>query len=218
MPVQDSAPKPNKIVWALAGLLCLCTLVALWVTGARVKALKMAARRGEVIEPIGMSADPGQRRLVLHPERQERAGHFSLFLDSRKNVVILDAGGRRLVEFQVVKKGQLRRWQELQLAVVDVSPDAVTVEVEFKPGSACFGDGRYRALRPGLRIEFGPTRSLTVSAWDPQKPQITLKFQSPQGEVERQVALDGNGEVFDMSYRLQCDPDGGHALLVGTID
>jgi hypothetical protein len=164
MPVQDSAPKPNKIVWALAAVLCACTLVALWVTGARVKAMKMAARRGEVIEPIRDSADPGQRRLVLHPERQERAGHFSLLLDGWKNIVVLDAGGRRLVEFQVVKKGQLRRWQELQLAVVEVSPAAVTVEVEFKPGSACFGGGRYRALRPGLRIEFGPTMSLTVIA------------------------------------------------------
>lgn len=43
-------PKTGKLVWAAVAVLCLCTLVALWVTAARVKAAKMAARYGEKIE------------------------------------------------------------------------------------------------------------------------------------------------------------------------
>ncbi len=218
MSVQAPAPKPNKVVWVLAGILCACTLVALWVTAARVKAMKMAARRGEVIEPIGPAIDSGPRRLLLHPDQPLRVDHFSLLLDGRGNVTVLDVAGRRLVEFQHVKKGHLRRWQELQLRFAETSADAVTVDVEFKPGAPCFGGGRYRALRAGLRVEFGPDTSLTVIAWDPKKPEIVLQFQSPQGQAERKVGLDGNGELFTMSYRLQGDPDGGHALLIDTID
>ena len=39
------ASKPRKWAYFFAGILCLCTLVALWTTAARVKAAKLAALR-----------------------------------------------------------------------------------------------------------------------------------------------------------------------------
>jgi hypothetical protein len=185
------------------------------VTAARVKALKMEARRGEVIEPV---APPAAGRLVLKRGERQRVEHFTLHVNDSGNVEVLDAQNRVLVEFLRVRKGQIRRWQELQLAVVDASPERISLDLETKPGATCFGSGRYRALRPGLQVHAGPDRSTTVAAWDPRKPELTLKFQGPNVDVERKVALNGKGEVLGISYHLQADPGGGTALLLETAD
>jgi hypothetical protein len=216
MSVQAPAPKPNKIVWALAAILCACTLVALWVTGARIKALKLAARRGETIEPA--AAPPAGGRLVLRRDARARVEHFGLQLNARGNVEVLDAAGRPLVEFLQLAKGQLRGWQELQLVCVEATSETTTVEAEIKPGAKCFGSGRYRALRPGLQIEFGRNRAVTVTAWDPRTPELGLKFQTQPVDLERKIALDGKGEVFKVSYHLQREPDGELALVLENLD
>jgi hypothetical protein len=216
MAVQARASKPGKIVWTLAAILCACTLTALWVTGARIKALKMAARRGETIGPIG--GDPAGGRLIVRRNERRRIEHFALQLNSTGDLEVLDASGRLLVEFPKLQKGQQRGWQELQMVCVEESSDAITLEVQIKPGSACSGGGRYRALRQGLQIEFSRNRALTVTAWEPQTPEISLKFQTPKVDLERKIPLEGNGEVFGMTYRLDRDRDGGHVLLLDTID
>ena len=217
MPVQAPVPKPSKVVWALAAVLCACTLVALWVTGARIKAMKLAARRGEVIEPVG-SADPPRGRYVLGRGVPVRVAHFSLELGSQGRVDVKDAGGRRLVEFLKLAKGELRGWQELQLVCVDASPESMTLEVEFKPGAKCFGSGIYRALRQGLQIEFSCNRTVTLTAWDPQKPELGLKVQTASADLERKIPRDGKGDVSGLSYHLQTDPGGGYALLLDVVD
>src|SRR6185369_15087317 len=132
MPVQDSAPKPNKIVWALAGLLCLCTLVALWVTGARVKALKMAARYGD--RTPAASVDPtGTSTVSLRRDQRVQVAHFTLEFTRADVLRIFDGAGTLLVEFPGPRKGDLRRWQELQLVFAEVGPDGAKINVDFKP-------------------------------------------------------------------------------------
>jgi len=205
MSVQGPAPKPNKIVWALAAILCACTLVALWVTGARVKAMKMAARRGEVIEPVGSSTDSTPSKVILRRDQRVRVEHFGLRRNAAGNVEVVDAKERPLVEFVGSAKGQVRRWQELQLTFADVSPEEATVDVEFKPGAACFGAGLYRALRQGLQIQFAKGGSVTVTAWDPKAPEATLKFQGPDVGLERKVALHADGKIFGIAFRLEGD-------------
>jgi len=209
MSVQAPAPKPNKVVWALAAVLCACTLVALWVTGARIKAMKIAARRGEVIEAAGSPADSPASRVVLRRDQRLRVEHFGLRQNADGNVEVVDAKERPLVEFVRIAKGELRRWQELQLSFAEVSPEEATVDVDFKPGTACFGAGRYRALRPGLQVQFAKGSSVTVLAWDPQAPEETLKFEGPGAGLERNVPLHADGKIYGVAFRLERD----HLLL-----
>jgi hypothetical protein len=208
MSVQAPSPKPNKVVWALTAVLCACTLVALWVTGARIKAMKIAARRGEVIEAAGNPAESVPSRVVLRRDQPVRVEHFSLRRNAAGNVEVVDAKERPLVEFVRIAKGQLRRWQELQLSFAEVSAEEATVDVDFKPGAACFGAGRYRALRPGLQVQLAKG-SVTVTAWDPQAPEATLKFEGPGPAVERKVALHADGKIFGVAFRLERE----HLLL-----
>ena len=205
MSVQAPERKSSKLIWGLASILVACTLVALWVTGARVKALKLAARRGEAIEPAGSPEAPAPARLVLRRDQRVRAEHFWLRLNAAGAVEVADAKERPLVEFIRLAKNQVRRWQELQLTFDEVSPEAVAVEVDFKPGAACFGAGRYRAVRQGLQVQFSKGQTVTVTAWDPQAPELTLKFEAPDVNLERKVPLNADGTIFGVTFRLERD-------------
>ena len=194
---------PVKVRWILASLLCLCTLVALWVTGARVKAAKMAARYGDRIAPAPIDA-AGTSRLTLRRDERVKAAHFSLEYSKGEIVRVFDAAGTVLAEFPAPRKGELRRWQELQLVFTEVGPDAAKVEVEFKPGSPCFGSGTYRALRQGLQVEFPGGRSVTVAAWDAAKQEARLRMEGPAGNVETVVSPTGGaGEAFKIHYQVR---------------
>lgn len=279
------APKTSPLQWVFAAVLCACTLVALWVTAARVKAQKMAARAGEPIEsarpaqeprrlriapdrhlsgtsartleeffagiPQGTTVDvevdptsPPQRqdevvqeasrrgvdlrfvvgetgiaRLVLHRNERLRVEHFILrFWERVDNLSVYDAQGRHLVEFLRMKKGQIRRWQELQLSFMEVEKDRYILEIEVKPGSASFGRGFYRALRPGLRVIFPHDQAMTVSAWDPGKPELKLKCESENESCERTLGPDSEGRVYSMYYQLKRDPEGEYRLLLDDLE
>src|SRR5580765_4778650 len=58
MSAQEPARPLHPVVKVLAGVLVICTLVALWVTAAQIKANKMRARYG-----IGVAIDPIESRL-----------------------------------------------------------------------------------------------------------------------------------------------------------
>jgi hypothetical protein len=193
------------VVWVLAAILCACTLVALWVTGARIKAMKIAARRGEVIEPIANPTEAAPSKVILRRDHRVRVEHFGLRRNAAGNVEVVDAKERPLVDFVRIEKGQVRRWQELQLSFSEVSPEEATVDVEFKPGAPCFGPGLYRALRQGLQVQFPKGASVTVSAWDPKAPEATLKFEGPEAGLERKVALHADGKIFGVAFRLEAD-------------
>jgi hypothetical protein len=192
-----------KVRWIFASILCLCTLVALWVTAARVKDRKMAARYGDRIPPsVVDSSKPSTVR--LRPGKQTPAGHFLLeFLDEMK-IRVLDADGRPLVDFPGVRKGLVRRWQELQLTVVDVAsePPSVSLEVEFKPGSPCFGSGIFHQLRAGLQVQFDAGRTVSIVGWDPAKPEMTLKFEGRGEPVQRTFGRSGEGRELSIRYQL----------------
>src|SRR5262245_48997765 len=171
---------PVKARWIFATLLCLCTLVALWVTGARVKAAKMAARYGDRIAAAPIDA-AGTSTVTLRRDERVKVGHLALEFSKGATVKVFDGAGTALAEFPSPTKGEMRRWQELQLVFTQVGADSATVEVEFKPGSPCFGSGRYRGLRQGLQIQFPGDRSVTVATWDAAKPEATLKMEGPGG-------------------------------------
>ena len=194
---------PVKVRWIFAALLCLCTLVALWVTGARVKAAKMAARYGDRSPASPVNA-AGTSRLTLRRDERVRVEHLALELTKGETVRVFDAAGTVLADFPA-KKGELNRWQELQVVFTEVGPDAAKVEVEFKPGSPCFGSGRYRALRQGLKVEFPGGRSVTVAKWDADKPEATLKIEGPAGFVDSVVSPGSTGEGSRIRYLFERD-------------
>jgi hypothetical protein len=165
---------PGLLFWIPAGVLVLCTLVALWVTAAQIKARKMAARYGERIE-----ADPAPDgrlpEFVLRPGQSTRVEHLTLDLDKADgSLVVLDARQRPLARYSGLKKGDERGWQELRIKVLAVDADSIRLATEFRPGAACLGPGRYTALRPGLHIELPGGRGATVAAWDPAKPEVRV--------------------------------------------
>jgi predicted Ser/Thr protein kinase len=281
LPAPAETRKPGKIAWALAALLCFCTLVALWVTAARVKGQKLAARRGEAIgeapsppteksrlrvgpdrklagtnaktleeffsrapkgETVDVEIDPasprrrqeevveeaakagveirfvvgetGLAKLAVRRNEWLRVEHFTLHHNKVGNISVLDAKGRHLVEFLRMEKGQLRRWQELQLRFDEVSAETDLIEVELKPGLTCFGGGHYRALKPGLRVGFRGSASMTILAWDPKKPEMMIRAERPGAHEERTLGLKSEGRVLGMYYQLMCDPDGEYRLLL----
>jgi hypothetical protein len=197
----QAPPESGKLRWILSGLLCLCTLVALWVTGARVKALKMAARYGD--RTPAASVDPtGTSTVSLRREQRVQVAHFTLEFTKADVLRISDGAGTVLVEFAAPRKGDLRRWQELQLVFTEVGPDGAKADVEFKPGSPCFGSGTYRALRQGLQIQF-PGRTVTIATWDALKPEATLRFEGPPGNVDVVVGPGTGGETNRIRYRFE---------------
>src|SRR5688572_25986742 len=181
-----------KVRWILVSILCLCTLVALWVTGARVKSKKMAARYGDRVLNSGIDGSRPST-LRLQPGKPAAVGHFLLEYPHEGEIRVLDAGRRTLVEYPGFRKGEVRRWQELQLSVVEAGPDSATVEVEFKPGSPCLGRGRYFQLRTGLQVQFEGGRSVSIVAWDPAKPELTLKFEGSGEPVVKTFGRGGEG-------------------------
>jgi len=207
--VYNTPLMPVKVRWILASLLCLCTLVALWVTGARVKAQKMAARYGDRTSASAPVIDPAATsRTTLRRGARVPAGHFSLELAEGGTVRVLDASGATLVEYGDVVAGDVRRWQELQLTFAGGGPDGMTAEVEFKPGSPCLGSGRYRALRQGLQIQFLGGRSITIAAWDAAKSEATLDLAGPSGAMSTSLALRGKGEAFKIRFTFDRDAVG----------
>jgi len=175
---------PGPLFWIPAGILVLCTLVALWVTAAQIKARKMAARYGERIE-----ADPAPDgrlpEFVLRPGQSTRVEHLTLDLDKADgSLVVLDAQERPLVRYSGLRKGDERGWQELRIKVLAVDAESIRLATEFRPGAACLGPGAFIALRPGLRIETAGGWALTLVTWDEAKPEARVKIESGSGTRE----------------------------------
>lgn len=173
------APLP-VLYWVLAAILCACTLVALWITGWKIRQEKVASRSA------GLQAPPSDtdrlRRLPVARGQAVQAGHFQLAYPNRDGaLLVLDAGRRPLATFTGFREGERRAWQELQVACIAADEKAYLVEVAFHPGAACRGPGEFASLRPGLRIDLDDARSLTVVRWDPAKPELVLS--TPSGET-----------------------------------
>jgi len=195
-----------KAQWAFAGVLCLCTLVALWATAMSVREKKLAARRGERIqeaEPIHLAGGEGRPlKLSLKSGQKLAVEHFSLvYRDGTLNVS--DPRGSPLVSFMNLEKGVKRGWQELQLTVLQADPSALVVEAEIRPGAPSTGDGWYTAIRAGLRVEFDLGRVVTVTAWDPAKPEVTLKIEIGERVEEKTLVDSAEAWSFGIKLRLK---------------
>ena len=169
MSAQAPDSKVHPVVWVLAGILCLCTLTALWVTAARVKANKMAARYGigrETELPPVQVPGPGLEPVRLRRGQTAPAQHLTLaYVD--EGLEVRDAQGRTRVRYPDPKPGRRLGWQELRMTLREATKDELQIDLEFVPGAASYGAGVYRELKAGLRVEFPRGRALTVTAWDP---------------------------------------------------
>jgi hypothetical protein len=169
MSVKGPAP---RAYWILSGILCLCTLVALFITAWKIRQEKVEARIG------GREAEPSDtdrpRKIPIARGKFARAGHFKIGYVREATLAVLDLNSRCLVSYPGLKEGERRAWQELQLAWVAGDSTSCVVQVEFRPGSPCRGPGEYEDLKPGLRIELDPDVHLTVERWDPSKPEVYL--------------------------------------------
>jgi hypothetical protein len=188
------APVP-RWYWALSVVLCLCTLVALWITAWKIRQDKVAARRG------GREAEPSEtdrlRRLPIARDKAVRVAHFKLGYTRAESLMVLDQNSKPLVTFTGFVPGERRAWQELRIACLAADERSYLVEVEFRPGAPCLGTGEYADLKPGLRIELDEEHAVTVLRWDPAKPEVYLA--GPAGEA----GLADGGEFKLPPYRAR---------------
>ncbi len=190
----------HPLKWIFAGILCLCTLVALWATAMRVREQKLAARRGDRIQdaaPIRLPEDGRPRKLELRRGQKVAVEHFTLLCSDQTLAVV------PFVEFIDLKKGDVRGWQELRLAVLEVDQTGIALEAGIRPGAPSTGDGWYTAIRQGLQVEFDGNRSVAVVSWDPAKPEIKVKIQ--HGDQGKEETLGENAQVraFGILLRLE---------------
>lgn len=196
--MTGKAPLP-KVYWILSGLLCLATLVALWLTAWKVRAEKLAAREG------GRQAPPSEtdrlRRLPVARGRGVHAGHFKLsYPDRDGTLAVYSMSNQHLVTFTGVREGERRAWQELQVRCRAADEKQYLLEIAFLPGSACRGAGEYVALKPGLRIELDNDLAVSVARWDPEKPELRLST-SRGGEI----GLAEGGAWTEEPHRLKLE-------------
>ena len=204
MSVQAPDRKLHPVVWVLAGILCLCTLTAMWVTAARVKAAKLAARYGVGVEP-----EPGAGPIRLKRGQTAPAQHLTLAYVA-EGLDVRNAQGKALVRYPDPKPGQRLGWQELRLTLRDAPREELLVDVDFIPGAASTGAGLYMELRAGLRVEFSKGRAVTLTAWDPVKREGKVKFESAELTEER--PLSKSQTLYGLSCTLSQE-SGGRLLL-----
>src|SRR5262245_18516251 len=100
-----------RLQWILAGILVLCTLVALWATAMRVREQKLAARRGDRGDRIPQEAAPrvevidGRPQRVQLPAGQKVAVEHFLLVYGDKTLKVSDRQGSPLVTFTTLEKG-----------------------------------------------------------------------------------------------------------------
>jgi len=203
--------------WAFAAVLSLCTLVALWATAMSVREKKLAARRGERIQdttPIRVEVDDVRpQKLQLRPGQKLAVEHFSL-LYRNETLSVTGSQNRSFVEFINLKKGEQRGWQELRLTILEVEPSGLVVDAGIRPGAPSTGDGWYTAIRAGLQVEFDGGQVVTITSWDPAKPELQLKVQQDDEAEEQTLGAHRRVQSFGIGVELQKHPTAGWALLL----
>jgi hypothetical protein len=143
-----------------------CALSATLVAAVRIRDAKIEARRarvGEAVEPFVET--PGPREIRLLRGGAARFEDFTLSFEEGR-LAVRDRRGRRVVDFTRLDLPGPRGWNELQLDLLEVAPEAIAIRARTEPGAPCRGPGLYRWLRTGLRIEVPGTEPLVVTAWD----------------------------------------------------
>ncbi len=167
-----------------------------------------------------VTGDTAIARIVLRRGERLRVEGFTLhFWERVENVSVYDAKGVHCVEYTRIRKDQRRGWQELQLTVLEVEKDQFTMEVEIRPGAPCFGGGFYRNLKPGLRIEFPGKRALSITAYDPRKPEIQAVIEGFEKKNEHVIVPGSERRDLTIYYRFW-KPEGAAdpLFLVDDLD
>ncbi|HXX94210.1 MAG TPA: serine/threonine-protein kinase, partial [Planctomycetota bacterium] len=148
----------------------------------------------------------GDSRLVkLRLSRGQRLrveDYTILFMELAENLLVSDRRDSQCVEFIRLGKGALRRWHDLQIAVLEAGPNFFTIEAEIKPGATCFGAGIYFALRDGLRVDFPRDRSFSILSFDPKSSDLKARFEGEGKAQEEMIHLRGEGQILGVYYRL----------------
>lgn len=162
-----------------------------------------------------MAADARPLRLQVRSGARLAVEHVALSRGPGGDTLsVTDARDRLLVLFTKLKTGEQRGWQEVRLTCVDVTPEATILDVELRPGASSFGAGRYASVRPGLRVEFGPQHSATVTAVDPAKQELTLKLESAGQTEELRLPVAGQGAKLGIRYGVGMHVGGRWELLL----
>ncbi len=178
--------------------------------------LEEAARRGVTVRLV--SGDTRLIRFLLEKGQKLRVEDYTiLFMERMDNLMVSDRREAPCVEFIRLKKGDLRRWHELQLTIEEADKDSLTIEAEIKPGATCFGAGIYFALRGGLRVDFPGGRSFSIVSFDPKAAELKAVFEGPGRSEERTIQPGGEGQVLGTCYRL-VPGDAPNARLQLTLD
>ncbi len=151
------------------------------------RVIQAAARHG--VRPRFFLGDQKRAALRLGLGEQIEVEHFFIAWLGAEGLRVLNPGGLLLARYAPPTRGWIRRWHELELRCVAASPQAVTLELELKPGSSCFGPGDYRPVRAGLRIDLEGGRSVTVTRYDAARPELHARV-THQGE-NAEIVLTG---------------------------
>jgi hypothetical protein len=209
MSAQAPVRPLHPAVKVLAGLLVLCTLTALWVTAARIKANKMAVRYG-----IGTENAPGDRegsQIRLHRGQSVNVQHLRL-LYSGDALEVRDAQDRIRARYFNLVRGRRLGWQELQVTLLEAAKDELLIESEFVPGAASFGGGVYYELRAGLRVEFRGDRAFTLATWNPSTEEGKVKIE--EGARSEDHSMSGQSPAFRLRWTLREGP----SLVLEDLD
>lgn len=197
----------QRLRWIAAAALCVVVLPFMWSAGWKIKRGRLAAKLGH-LEP-----EPGAARTVrLDRGRAVRVEDCELTYGDGCSVV--DRHGTPSVRFTRLEPGQVRRWQDLELAIRTVSTDALEVAVAVRPGAASYGAGRYVNLRSGLRVELPGGRAVTVAAVDASKPELRITFERDGTSEERVLAAPADGIGLGVPYRFLRDEAGRPCLIL----
>ncbi len=178
--------------------------------------LDEAAKRGAVVRFVAGDSHV----MKLHFDRGQRLkveDYTLLFMERFENLMVSDRREVHCVEFIRLKKGDLRRWHDLQLTFEEATKDSLTIEVETKPGATCFGAGIYFVLRGGLRVDFPGNRSFSIVSFDPKAVEIKATLEGYGKSEDRTLQLKSEGQALGIYYRLVRN-EGLNGRLQLTLD
>ena len=126
-------------------------------------------------------------------------------------LLVVDPEDRIQARFTHLQSAERRGWQELQIDLVVVTPDLIQLGAFIRPGSACYGSGRYRVEKPGLRIEFPGHRTVTVLGMPPE--EWRLKIETGETEETVQFATGKGVKVAGLNIQGSVSMENRPAIL-----
>jgi hypothetical protein len=138
--------------------------------------------------------------------------------DRGEMLSVIDRKGVRVVDFLSLRRGERRRWMELELAILEADDQGVRLDLRLAPGSTCFGAGNYLQLRTGLRIELPRGRRITLETVDPATGEIRASLEGDGMVAQRVLLPQGRVHLFGIDCRYRPEPSDPSIGLVVAED